>query len=94
MGGYMCGYSGRNFEAATVMLFNKADPVETARAKECQMKIIDETTKAGYPIYRAATPVMDQVAKLFGEGQHNLNMRLKDALDPNHILSPGKSGIH
>jgi 4-cresol dehydrogenase (hydroxylating) len=94
IGGYMCGYSGRNFEAATVLLYDRNDPEEMARAKECQMKIIEETTEAGYPIYRAATTVMDQVAGLYGEAQQALNQRLKDALDPNHILSPGKSGIH
>jgi 4-cresol dehydrogenase (hydroxylating) len=75
-------------------VYDNSNPEETAKAKECQMKIIEETSKAGYPIYRAATPVMEQVAGLFGEEQRALNQRLKDALDPNHILSPGKSGIH
>jgi len=33
------------------------------------------------------------VAQQYGESNRQLNARLKHALDPNHILSPGKSGI-
>lgn len=92
-GGFMGGYSGRHFDAATIMLFNRDDPEELARANKCYMKIIDVTARAGYPIYRAGTPAMAETAKHFGEAQMALNRRLKDALDPNHVLAPGKSGI-
>lgn len=94
MGGFMSSYSGRNFESASVLLFDRNNPEEMAKAKECQAKIIDETMAAGYPVYRTSPVAMDQLAGHFGEARKNLNQRLKDALDPNHILSPGKSGIH
>jgi 4-cresol dehydrogenase (hydroxylating) len=94
MGGFMMGYSGRNFEVASVMLFDRDNPEELEKAKECLSLILDETAAAGYPVYRTSTPFMKQVAGQFGEAQDKLNSRLKDALDPNHILSPGKSGIY
>jgi 4-cresol dehydrogenase (hydroxylating) len=36
---------------------------------------------------------MDLVAQQYGQVNRDFNATLKDAIDPNHILSPGKSGI-
>lgn len=52
--------------------------------------------RAGYPVYRTNIQSMDVVADQFdfgGHAQRRFNERLKDLLDPNGILSPGKQGI-
>ena len=36
---------------------------------------------------------MDLVAQQYGETNRAVNAAIKHALDPNHILAPGKSGI-
>jgi len=92
-GGYIGGYSGRHFDAASLLLFDRDNPEELAKAKACYNEIVDVAAQAGYAVYRAGTPVMDKVAAQYGEPQRALNRRLKQALDPHHILAPGKSGI-
>ena len=50
----------------------------------------------GYPVYRTNIQHMDLVADTLDWNDHaqrRLNELLKDALDPNGILSPGKQGI-
>jgi 4-cresol dehydrogenase (hydroxylating) len=58
--------------------------------------MVVELRKRGYPIYRTNIQHMDLVADQFDFAHHaqrRLNERLKDMLDPNGILSPGKQGI-
>ena len=52
--------------------------------------------KAGYGEYRTHLGWMDRVMDTFDFNDHalrRLNERVKDALDPRGVLSPGKSGI-
>ena len=52
--------------------------------------------QAGYAEYRTHLSYMDDVAETFDFNDHalrRLNETLKDALDPNGIVAPGKSGI-
>jgi 4-cresol dehydrogenase (hydroxylating) len=58
--------------------------------------LIRETAKAGYGEYRTHIGWMDEVNQTydFNNGvQRRLNEKLKDAIDPNGILAPGKQGI-
>ncbi|WP_298374179.1 FAD-binding oxidoreductase [Azospirillum sp.] len=93
IGGFMIGYSGRHFDAASIILYDRDNPEEFKRAKQCYLKVVDACAKAGYPLYRAGTPIMKMTADFYGEAQKTINARLKHMFDPNHILSPGKSGI-
>jgi 4-cresol dehydrogenase (hydroxylating) len=77
-------------------VFDVADERETRRAYDTCKLLVREAAKAGYGEYRAHLDFMDLAAEQFSFGNHAY-MRfvetIKDAVDPNGILSPGKQGI-
>jgi 4-cresol dehydrogenase (hydroxylating) flavoprotein subunit len=75
------------------MLFDRTDPEQTKAAYDCFNELIDAFAAEGYGTYRTNPAFMDKVADTFGPVQRSVNRTLKRALDPNGILSPGKSGI-
>ena len=47
----------------------------------------------GYGLYRTNIAFMDAVGETYGPTIQNVFRKIKLALDPNGILSPGKAGI-
>ncbi len=43
--------------------------------------------------YRTGVPSMDLVAQQYGQVNRDFHALLETAIDPNHIIAPGKSGI-
>ncbi len=64
---------------------------------KCSALMVREAAEAGYGEYRTHISFMDQIAKTYGwnDNAHAeaSSRPLKDALDPNGILAPGKQGI-
>ncbi|CAK7215106.1 hypothetical protein SBRCBS47491_002369 [Sporothrix bragantina] len=59
-------------------------------------QLLDDGEARGYSEYRTHVSFMDEVAKHFDFNNGALRRfvgSIKDMVDPNHILSPGKSGI-
>jgi 4-cresol dehydrogenase (hydroxylating) len=80
----------------STLFFDTRDEQQTRSAYATYASLVPELAKAGYPIYRTNIQHMDLVADQFDFNDHaqrRLNEKLKDALDPNGILSPGKQGI-
>jgi 4-cresol dehydrogenase (hydroxylating) len=73
---------------------SKADFAQALRAfASAQVPV---TGEGGYGLYRGHIDFMDEIAAEYGWGDHamlRLYGTLKDALDPDGILSPGKQGI-
>jgi hypothetical protein len=55
-------------------------------------ELIDDSIGRGYQQFRCNRLGWDSIYKE-SAGIHGLNQKIKEALDPHHIISPGKYGI-
>jgi 4-cresol dehydrogenase (hydroxylating) len=72
------------------------DPAENARARALYERLIEVSGERGWGIYRAHAGFMDELMATYSWNDNalmRLNETLKDALDPNGILSAGRYGI-
>lgn len=87
---YAC--AARMARALHILAFNYLEVEERQRAGRCMSALIQAYADAGYPISRAPLDVQQEaMARL--EGVPQVLSRLKQALDPQGILAPGKYGI-
>jgi 4-cresol dehydrogenase (hydroxylating) flavoprotein subunit len=86
----------RAFINITTVWFNTASEEQARRAYDFIGRLIRLGAERDYPVYRTHLEYMDSAAQTFDFNDHaqaRFNQRLKDALDPNGIFSPGKQGI-
>jgi 4-cresol dehydrogenase (hydroxylating) len=76
------------------VLYDRSSEEETQRANACFNELLDEFEKEGYAVYRVNTAFQERVAQSYGPVKRSVERKIKRALDPNGILSPGKSGIN
>lgn len=83
----------RELHHIIALLYDKSDPAEEKRADACYTELVTGFGAKGWASYRTGVQAMDLVAQQYGDTNRAFNARLKEAIDPNHILAPGKSGI-
>jgi 4-cresol dehydrogenase (hydroxylating) flavoprotein subunit len=88
--------NARSFIHVTLVIFDTKSEAEARRAYETSRLLVRECAKHGYGEYRAHLDFMDLASEQYSFGDHaykRLAETIKDAVDPNGILSPGKQGI-
>ena len=86
----------RHLTNVNQVLYNKDDPEMMSRVDRFFRALVKDASAQRYGEYRTHIEYMDLVADSYdfnGHALRRLNERVKDALDPRGILSPGKSGI-
>ena len=87
---------GRACTNVNLILYDRDDADMQRRVRELFIALISDAKQMGYGEYRTHLSYMDEVADSFdfnGHSLRRLNERVKDALDPNGILAPGRNGI-
>jgi 4-cresol dehydrogenase (hydroxylating) flavoprotein subunit len=87
---------GRFATNINMLMFDRDKPAQIDNMKKLFNALIDTTAQAGYGEYRTHLGWMDAVSDTYNFGnqaQRRLNEALKDAIDPNGILAPGKQGV-
>ncbi len=73
--------------------FDGGNADQVQKAYRCYEKLLSLFSRHGWGVNRANTAFMSKVAESYGPEMRRLNRSIKRALDPNNILSPGKSGV-
>lgn len=74
--------------------FKRKNVEASKRARDCYLELTEELAQNGYGLYRTNIACMDAVGATYGPTIRNVFKKIKKALDPNDIISPGKSGIN
>ena len=95
---HLCGFycEPRAYRFVNTLIFRKGDADQMAKVRELFPVLISASAKKGYAEYRTHLAYMDAVAASY-DFNDNAMLRfqetLKDAIDPNGVIAPGKSGI-
>jgi 4-cresol dehydrogenase (hydroxylating) len=92
----MFGVGNRALIMVADLIYNRDDADMVARCRSLFRTVCEDLADIGVGLYRSHVTFMDDAVKMHTWGDHalpRLNDRLKDLLDPNHILAPGKQGI-
>jgi FAD/FMN-containing dehydrogenase len=87
------------YRRALVLLFGLPTSHDIEQNRESRLifdRLVEVSAENGWGEYRTHVAFMDRVAEAYSFNNHALRRfheTLKDAVDPNGILSPGKSGI-
>jgi 4-cresol dehydrogenase (hydroxylating) flavoprotein subunit len=90
------GAGWREMHHILMVMFDRSDEEQQKRARDLFGALIEEFARAGFGEYRTHLAFMDEVAKTYNYNQDalwDMHRRIKQVLDPNGVLSPGKMGI-
>lgn len=85
-----------NLDHIVCIVFDREDPQQQLKARWLIRQLIKDCAEHGWGEYRTHLAMMDQIAATYSFNDHaqmKLNEKIKDVLDPNGILAPGKNGI-
>ncbi|KAK7731789.1 hypothetical protein SLS53_008610 [Cytospora paraplurivora] len=86
----------REMHHIVCLVFDRKDAAQRDRLHKLIRELIDECAVHGWGEYRTHLALMDQIADTYCFNDSSLlrfSETIKDAIDPNGILAPGKNGI-
>ena len=94
--GALIAVNARSFVNVVMVIFDTKDEAQARRSYDTARLLVREAAKEGYGEYRAHLDFMDLASEQYSFNNHAYRRfceTIKDAVDPNGILSPGRHGI-